>query len=48
LDYAVLSDSKKLSEKQRDRLYDEIIADRSNCWHSDMIEPEEIGRINNL
>lgn len=47
-DHTVLNDSKKLSEKQRDRLYDELLADSSIRWHAEMIQPEEIDRINIL
>ncbi len=47
-DHPVLNDSKKLSEKQRERLYEELMADSSIRWHAEMIEPEEIDRINIL
>lgn len=47
-DHAVLNDSKKLSEKQRDRLYDEITADGSIRWHAEMVEADEIDRLNIL
>jgi ribonuclease HII len=47
-DHAVLNDSKKLSEKQRDRLYDEITGDSSIRWHAEMVEADEIDRLNIL
>lgn len=47
-DHAVLNDSKKLSEKQRERLYDEITADGSIRWHAEMVEADEIDRLNIL
>ena len=40
--------SKQLTEKKRERLYEEITGDSSICWHCCVIEPEEIDRINIL
>ncbi len=42
-----LDDSKKLSEKKRERLYDEI-CERALCWSVAMSTPEEIDEINIL
>jgi ribonuclease HII len=47
-DHAVLNDSKQLSEKKREKLYDELTADPAIRWHSLMIEAEEIDRLNIL
>ncbi|MEX2577849.1 MAG: ribonuclease HII [Verrucomicrobiales bacterium] len=44
----VLNDSKQLSEKTREELYDEIVADGRVCWASAAIEPAAIDRINIL
>ena len=46
--HEVLNDSKQLTEKKRERLYEEIIGDSSIRWHCCVIEPEEIDRINIL
>ena len=42
-----LDDSKKLSEKQREALYDQI-ADQAVSWATAWVEPEEIDQINIL
>jgi ribonuclease HII len=47
-DHPVLNDSKKLTEKQRELLYDELTTDPSIRWHAEMIEAPEIDRINIL
>lgn len=47
-DHAVLNDSKQLSEKKREKLYDELTADSTIRWHTLMIEAEEIDRLNIL
>lgn len=47
LELAGLDDSKKLSEKQREALYDQI-ADQAVSWAAAWVEPEEIDRINIL
>lgn len=46
--HEVLNDSKQLTEKKRERLYDEITGDASIRWHCCVIEPAEIDRINIL
>lgn len=46
--HEVLNDSKQLTEKKRERLYDEITGDSCIRWHCCVIEPEEIDRINIL
>jgi len=46
--HAVLNDSKQLTEKKRERLYEEITNDERIRWHCVCIEPEEIDRINIL
>lgn len=49
-DYAhsVLNDSKQLSEKKREILYEEIIADKRIRWASAMVDAEKIDEINIL
>lgn len=42
-----LADSKKLSEKRRNALYDEII-EKALCWSLGRAEPEEIDKLNIL
>lgn len=42
-----LADSKKLSEKRREALYEEIVA-KALCWSLGRAEPEEIDRLNIL
>tara|TARA_R110000850_G_scaffold157824_1_gene281866 strand:- start:3334 stop:3945 length:612 start_codon:yes stop_codon:yes gene_type:complete len=44
----VLNDSKKLSEKVREELYEEITGDKRIRWASAMVEPAEIDDINIL
>ncbi|MBL9131662.1 MAG: ribonuclease HII [Verrucomicrobiaceae bacterium] len=46
--HAVLNDSKQLSEKKREALYEEITGDARIRWHCCVIEPDEIDRINIL
>ncbi|MFN7562369.1 MAG: ribonuclease HII [Prosthecobacter sp.] len=46
--HEVLNDSKQLTEKKRERLYEEITGDSSIRWHCCVIEPAEIDRINIL
>lgn len=46
--HEMLNDSKQLTEKKRERLYEEITGDSSIRWHCCVIEPEEIDRINIL
>lgn len=46
--HPVLNDSKQLSEKKREKLYDELIADPAIHWHAVMIEADEIDRLNIL
>ncbi|MBK8090499.1 MAG: ribonuclease HII [Verrucomicrobiaceae bacterium] len=46
--HAVLNDSKQLSEKKREAIYEELTADPRIRWHCVAIEPEEIDRINIL
>jgi ribonuclease HII len=46
--HEVLNDSKQLTEKKRERLYEEITDNSSIRWHCCVIEPEEIDRINIL
>jgi ribonuclease HII len=47
-EHPVLNDSKKLSEKQRELLYEEIISDPRIRYHAEMISVEEIDRVNIL
>jgi ribonuclease HII len=46
--HAVLNDSKQLTEKKLERLYEEITGNSGIRWHCCVIEPEEIDRINIL
>lgn len=46
--HPILNDSKQLSEKKREKLYDELIADPAIHWHAVMIEADEIDRLNIL
>lgn len=46
--HAVLNDSKQLTEKKREAIYEEIKADPRIRWHCCVIEPGEIDRINIL
>ncbi|GEP45824.1 ribonuclease HII [Brevifollis gellanilyticus] len=43
-----LNDSKQLNEKQRERIYDELMANTAIRWHAEMIEIDEIDRLNIL
>ena len=43
-----LNDSKKLSEKQREELHAELIADPRIQWHCETVPAEEIDRVNIL
>ncbi|MES2594696.1 MAG: ribonuclease HII [Verrucomicrobiota bacterium] len=47
-DHRELNDSKQLNEKQRDRIYDELMGNTAIRWHAEMIETDEIDRINIL
>lgn len=47
-EHRVLNDSKKLSERQRDKIYDELMAHPGVIWHCVMLSVEEIDRINIL
>ena len=44
----LLDDSKKLSEKKRELIYEDLIADERIYWAHSFAEPEEIDRINIL
>jgi ribonuclease HII len=44
----LLDDSKKLSEKKREMIYEDIIGDERILWAHCFVEPEEIDRINIL
>jgi len=44
----LLDDSKKLSEKKRELIYKDLIADKRILWAHSFVEPEEIDRINIL
>jgi ribonuclease HII len=44
----LLDDSKKLSEKQRELIYDDLIADKRVLWSHSFAEADEIDRINIL
>ena len=46
--HPVLNDSKKLSERQREKLYEELAADSAVRWQVAMLEPEEIDQMNIL
>ena len=46
--HSVLNDSKKLTEKQRETLYTELLADDRVHWSAACIEADEIDRINIL
>lgn len=46
--HGVLNDSKKLSEKVRESIYEEIVSDDSIRWASAMVDAQEIDRINIL
>jgi ribonuclease HII len=43
-----LNDSKKLSHRQREEIYDELTQNPAVLWHCVMVEVEEIDRINIL
>jgi ribonuclease HII len=43
-----LNDSKQLSEKRREALYEELTANPDIHWHAEMVEVAEIDRINIL
>lgn len=47
-DHPVLNDSKQLSEKKRDRLYDEITGDSRIRWHCEIVSVADIDRLNIL
>lgn len=46
--HRVLNDSKKLSERQREKLYEELTSNTDVVWHCVMLEVEEIDRLNIL
>jgi len=46
--HAVLNDSKQLTEKKREAIYEEITADPRIRWHCCVVEADEIDRINLL
>lgn len=46
--HELLDDSKKLSEKKRELIYEDLIADKRIQWAHSFAEPEEIDRINIL
>lgn len=46
--HPVLNDSKKLSERQRERIYTELAEDSRVIWSVELLEPEEIDRMNIL
>ncbi len=46
--HPVLNDSKKLSERQRERLYAELSQDSRIIWSVALLEPHEIDRMNIL
>lgn len=46
--HSTLDDSKKLTERTRERIYEELIADPRICWHSVFIDAREIDRLNIL
>ena len=47
-EHDLLNDSKQLTEKKRERLYEEITTRQDICWHAEMVGVEEIDRINIL
>ena len=47
-EHAMLNDSKKLSEKRRETIYEELLSDSSVAWASVLVEVEEIDSINIL
>lgn len=47
-DHKLLNDSKQLTERQRERLYDELVNDDGVAWHCVFVEVDEIDRINIL
>jgi len=47
-EHLILNDSKQLSEKQREKLYDELTGDSRIRFHAEMIQVAEIDRINIL
>ena len=46
--HPVLNDSKKLSERQRELIYDELVTNTDVVWNCVLIDVEEIERINIL
>ncbi len=46
--HAVLNDSKKLTHRKRDALFEELTADSAIVWSLSIVEAEEIDRINIL
>lgn len=47
-EHPVLNDSKQLTEKKRELLYEELTGDSRIRWHAEMIGVEDIDRINIL
>jgi ribonuclease HII len=47
-EHDLLNDSKQLTEKKRERLYEEISTREDIFWHAEMVGVEEIDRINIL
>lgn len=47
-EHSVLNDSKQLTEKKRELLYEELTGDSRIRWHAEMIGVEDIDRINIL
>jgi ribonuclease HII len=46
--HPILNDSKKLTARQRERLYEELAADRAVVWSVASLEPADIDRMNIL
>ena len=46
--HPVLNDSKKLTERQREKIYDELTSNREVAWCCVLVEVDEIDRINIL
>lgn len=47
-EHDLLNDSKQLTEKKRERLYEEITTREDIRWHAEMVGVEEIDRVNIL
>ena len=46
--HSILTDSKKLTENKREELFEELTSDPEIIWHSVLVDPETIDRINIL